>query len=301
MSDQRRHGEIILGAVFVAAVLGFAALKLFYTGVRQTPEGNVGDHKVMLNEFSVQIPQWIRERFPADQRSAVDHLRSLIDEDMLQEIAEADYAQDVAEHLAALKPIWEGGELKELGHWSPKEVLQLIRWSEPEDPNWKPGSTGLRGHKIRAFSCAVLLATPNFEPDKDTLIQMVDSAFLLGSEAQEATAKFLVWRIDALGREEDRPFFAFALAAVAQSIISPLSTSQEQDLSDWVAFEELSERTYLAGYDDSYQTSPWLFGLTYGNMLQGRWQALIRTVKERSGDNPLGRLIAEKGASQAAT
>ena len=250
----------------------------------------------MLKDSPVQMPQWIRERFPAEHLSAVDHLRGLIDEDMLKEIAEADYAQDVAEHLASLKPIWEGGELTALGHWSPKEVLQLIRWSEPEDPDWKPGSTGLRGHKMRAFSCAVLLATPIFEPDKETLIQMVDSVFLLGSEAEEATARFLVWRIDTLEREEDRPFFAFALAAIAQSLIEPLSTSQEQDLAEWVACEESSERAYLAGYDGSYRTSPWLFGLSYSNMLHGRWQALIRTVQERSGDSPLGRMIAEKEA-----
>ncbi len=79
---------------------------------------------------------------------------------MLKEIAEADYAQDVEEHLAALKPVWEGSEFTELHHWFPMVVLDLIRWPEPEDPNWKPGSTGLRGHKMRAFSCAVLLATP---------------------------------------------------------------------------------------------------------------------------------------------
>ena len=150
---------------------------------------------------------------PPDQRSAVDHLRGLIDEGMLKEIAEADYAQDVSGHFSALKPIWEGGELTVLDSWFPMEVLELIRWSEPEDPEWKPGSTGSRGHKMRAFSCAVLLATPNFHPDKETLIQMVDSVFLLGREAQEATARFLVWQLDSLGHEDDRPFFALALAA----------------------------------------------------------------------------------------
>lgn len=160
---------------------------------------------------------------------------------MLKEIAEADYAQDVAEHLAALKPIWEGGELAELDHWFPMEVLELIRWSEPEDSEWKPGSTGSRGHKMRAFSCAILLATPNFEPDKETLIQMVDSVSQLGPEAQEVTARFLVWQLDTLGRKEDRPFFALALAAITQSLEDPVSTSKEQDLTDWVVGEESFE------------------------------------------------------------
>ncbi len=248
----------------------------------------------MIAESPVQMPQWIRERFPPDQRSAVDYLRPLIDEDMLRGIAEADYAQDVAEHLAALKPIWEGGELTELDHWFPMEVLELIRWSEPEDSTWKPGSTGSRGHKMRAYSCAVLLATPNCNPNKETLIQMVDSVSLLGSEAQEATARFLVWRLDALSRDEDRPFFALALAAITHSLDNSLSSSLEQELVDWVIDEESAERTYLAGLRDSYQNSPWMFGLSFNDMRNDRWKTLIRAVQERAGDKPLGRMLTEK-------
>ncbi|RYD85613.1 MAG: hypothetical protein EOP84_01905 [Verrucomicrobiaceae bacterium] len=247
----------------------------------------------MLKESPAQMPQWIRERFPPDQRSAVDYLRSLIDEGMLREIAEADCAQDVAEHVAALKPIWDGDELSELHPWFADEVLRLMRWSEPEDTEWKPGSSGLRGHKMRAFSCAVLLATPNFEPDKETLIQLVDSVFLLGPEAQEATAGFLVWHLDKLGREEDRPFFALALVAIAQSLEDSLSSSMERDLADWVSDEESSERTYLAGFRDSYKTAPWLFGLSFCDMRNNKWERLIRAVRERSGLKPLGHMLTE--------
>ncbi|WP_411846063.1 hypothetical protein AAFN60_21380 [Roseibacillus persicicus] len=247
----------------------------------------------MLKESPVQMPPWIRERYPPEQRSAVDYLRRQIDESMLREIAEADYAQDVSKHLSALKPIWDGCELAELDYWFPKEVLELIRWSEPEFPDWKPGTAGLRGHKLRAFSCAVLLATPNFEPDKETLIQMVDSVALLGHDAQEATARFLVWLLDTLGREEDRPFFALALAAIIQSITESLSTTREQELADWVAGEESFERACLAGFHESYQNSPWMFGLSFSDMRNKRWKALIRTVRERSGEGPFGRMLAE--------
>ncbi len=246
----------------------------------------------MPQESPVQMPQWIRERFPPDQRSAVDHLRDLIDEGMLREIAKADYAYDVEGHFSALKPIWQGGDLTELD-WCPKEVLELIRWSEPEAPAWKPGSTGARGHKMRAFSCAVLLASHNFEPDKETLIQMVDSVSCLGPEAQEATARFLVWRLGTLGGEEDRPFFALALAALIQSLEVSLSTAMEQDLADWVAGEESFERAYLTGLHESYRNAPWMFGLSFSDMCNERWKYLIRAVQERSGSNPLGRMLAE--------
>lgn len=252
---------------------------------------------MMLKESPAQMPQWLRDRFPPDQRSAVDYLRVMINESMLKEIAAADYAHDVEKHLAALKPIWEGNDLTELDHWYPKEVLELIRWSEPEDSDWKPGSIGLRGHKLRAFSCAILLATPNFEPNKETLIQMVDSVIFLGPEAQEASARFLVWRIDTLGREEDRPFFALALAAITQALDETLSASMEQDLTDWVICEESSERTYLAGFDESYRNAPWMFGLSFNDMRNMRWQTLICAVQEKSGDNPLGRMITAKNPS----
>jgi len=267
---------------------------------RYSNNGNA-ELNVMLRVSPVQMPPWIRVRFPPDQRSAVDHLRGLIDESMLMEIAEADYAQDVFGHLSALKPIWEGGELTELDSWFPMEVLELIRWSEPENPEWKPGSTGSRGHKMRAFSCAVLLATPNFEPDKETLIQMIDSVFPLGRDAQEATARFLVWQLDSLGREDDRPFFALALAALIQSLDPSLSIAMEQDLAEWLGEEESSERSYLAGFDESYRDARWMFGLSFSNMRNERWESLIRTVRGISGDNPLGCMIAKKEAQQAAS
>ena len=45
--------------------------------------------------------------------------------------------------------------------WEPREVLELTRWSRPDDPSWRPGSPGLPGHLQRAFACAVLLRWPN--------------------------------------------------------------------------------------------------------------------------------------------
>lgn len=246
----------------------------------------------MLKDFSVLMPSWIQDRFPPDQRAAVDFLRRLIDEDMLKEIAEADYDRDTKEHLSALMPIWKGDDLTEMDSWFPREVLELIRWSEPEVDEWKPGMAGPRGHIIRAFSCAVLLATPNFEPDKETLIQMIDSVFLLGSDAQEATARFLDWRLGLLEHEEDRPFFALGLTAIILSLEEGLSAKEEQDLAEWVASEESSERSYLAGFHESYRSSRWLFGLSFSDMRNGRWEELIRKVKEMSGDNPLGRMLS---------
>lgn len=219
-------------------------------------------------------------------------MRRLIDEDMLMEIAGADYERDSDQHLAALIPIWKGADLTEMDSWFPREVLELIRWSEPEVDEWKPGMEGPRGHIMRAFSCAVLLATPSFEPDKETLIQMIDSMFLLGSDAQEATARFLNWRLGSLEHEEDRPFFALGLAAIILSLEQGLSARQEQDMADWVAGEESSERAYLAGFHESFQTSRWLFGLSFSNMRNNHWENLIRKMIKDSCENPMGRMLS---------
>lgn len=187
---------------------------------------------------TIEIPAWLRQRFAPERSAAVKYFRRLIDKGMLREIAEADYGLEADEHLAALDPIWRGAEFEDLHYWHPMEVLELMRWSEPESPNWKPGSTGNRGHKIRAFCCAVLLAARNHEPEKETLIQMLNSAYSLGDEALDASARFLSARIPELGREDDRPFFVLALAAIAQSLLSDLNIELEEELAAWIDAEE---------------------------------------------------------------
>jgi hypothetical protein len=85
-------------------------------------------------------------------------------------------------------------------HWFPAEVIELIRWSEPEAPNWKPGRTGEFGHCVRAFSCAALLRATR-EPwnygdgigTDSTLIQLILSLGALPVDFTLQAAKFLAW------------------------------------------------------------------------------------------------------------
>jgi len=79
-----------------------------------------------------------------------------IDDDMLAEIASADYGQDQEQHLAALRHLRDTGSFIEPMYWYPCEVLELVRHS-PE------GSIDIQGHWIRAFACAALLRA-NEEP-----------------------------------------------------------------------------------------------------------------------------------------
>jgi hypothetical protein len=235
------------------------------------------------------MPAWLERQYPADQRAAVDYLRERVDLGMLREIAAADYGQDIDKHLDALLPVWEGGEFVALDHWFPMEVLELVRWSAPGglDANM---TMDTRGHLIRAYSCAVLLTTPNYEPEKETLIQMLDSMLLLGGDAPVAMACFLTWRIQSLAYDVDRPFFALALASITLLDGGDVTACKEYDLEQWVVEEEAYERDYLGDYGEDL----WLFGLSHNDMLNARWMALLNRLKQETGHGAMASMLQVK-------
>ena len=240
-----------------------------------------------------KIPTWLTELYPGDQRAAVDYLRPRVDESMLHEIAAADYGQDIDKHMEALLPLWSGGEIVALDTWYPMEVLELTRWSAPGglNPHEVPD---IRGHVIRAYSCAVLLVLPNHEPEKETLIQLLESMLLLGGDAPEVLARFLMWKIPTLEHEDDRPFFALALAAIPLLQDTDVTTYQEYELEQWVVAEETYEREYLSGFSPDYGEAKWLFGLSFNDMRNGRWRALIERLKVRCREGAMGSMLGTK-------
>lgn len=141
-----------------------------------------------------------------------------VDDSMLREIAAADYGEDADEHLSQLLAIKNGTSPAPM-QWEPKEVLELIRWSEPEDPTWTPGSTSHRGHWMRLLSCAVLLRAEaelanecRLNGEDSTVIQLVDSAIKLGDDATNAALQFLSCCMQSSGFGDwDRPYFAVAI------------------------------------------------------------------------------------------
>ncbi|QEG43191.1 hypothetical protein [Roseimaritima ulvae] len=148
-----------------------------------------------------------------------------VDASMLQEIAEADYGQDAEEHLEQLRAI-KRGKIPAPMRWEPREVLELIRWSEPEDSTWAPGASGQRGHWIRLFACAVLLradAEPAnegyFTGQDSTIVMLVDSAIKLGDRTATAALQFLCWRMLAGPLYDwDRSHFAVAILILLVSL-----------------------------------------------------------------------------------
>jgi hypothetical protein len=168
---------------------------------------------------------------------------------MLREIAAADYGMDADPHLAALRAI-KAGDVPAPMNWEPKEVLELIRWSEPEDPTWTPGSVGTRGHWMRLFSCAVLIrsaAEPESEDyflgEDSTIIQLVDSAMKLGHESSVAALQFLYWRTRYRELNKwDKPYFAIAILFLSVH----LGQCDEQMAVSFIATANSGESDLLA-------------------------------------------------------
>ncbi len=156
--------------------------------------------------------------FPASADLLLDVSRRQVDDGMLAEIAAADYGMDGDVHLAELRLIHDQGVIPAPLRWHPGEVLELIRWSNPEDPAHKPGCTGRRGHQMRAFACAALLRAAmgdGREVAEATLAQCLVKRKALGQEMSEAAARFLTWAIPRDAGCEQQWLLAFGLLVVA--------------------------------------------------------------------------------------
>jgi len=140
-------------------------------------------------------------RFVPKSEGLLREISKHINDEMLKEIAAADFGLDQEKQLFALRHVREIGTFPEQMYRFPMEVLELIRWSEPEDPAWKPGRTGEFGHWMRAFSCAAILRAEHEPYDyhfnagsvDSTVIQMVLSLHALPIDLDVQAAKFIAW------------------------------------------------------------------------------------------------------------
>ena len=219
-----------------------------------------------------------------------------VDDAMLREIAEADYGDDFDLHLQVLQHIRDTGEVPAPMQWHPREVLSLIRWSEPDDPTWKPGATGRRGHVMRAFSCTALLraaAEPQnhdlLEGENVTLAQLLASIEVLGKPYDDATLGFLIWHLDRMPLEvEERPFFVLAILYLTLKVRLDFAPAEIGEIIDRLIEEENAVRQTDWAVLPEHDTR-WILGLTFYNQKESYWfavgerlLALSETVDDRS-------------------
>lgn len=237
----------------------------------------------------IPLPPDLARAFPPSPNALLDLLRMRVDDGMLLDIARADYGNDADEHLRAVRVIRDTGAVPVALGWAPQEVLELIRWSEPEDPEWKPGDVGERGHLMRAFACAALLraaAEPGnlLDGENSTLAQLVASTLALGRDAQVAAARFLAWRVPMLNPDEERPFFAFALLFLAVLLRAErLSDQALATAGEWMIAEEAAE-AQAQGDDVPTPEGPWLLRLTFYGLRHSVWRAFARRMLDEAAE-----------------
>jgi hypothetical protein len=188
----------------------------------------------LLNQFEPEPDILLRE------------ISQYVTDEMLEEISLADYGEDAEDHLLALRQVRDSTTFPSKMHWVPMEVLELIRWSEPEDPEWKPGRTGKFGHWMQAFSCAAILRAEH-EPynylynngcTDSTVIQLIFSLRALPVDLSSQALKHLSWlllRIDPEGRDDQVRIYGAGLLWFALQVIPAIPDQTLISLARWVA------------------------------------------------------------------
>ena len=220
-------------------------------------------------------------KLDADDGELLAQLAAQLDDSMLDEIAGADRGDGAAAHRAALLIIRDQLRIPAPLQWEPQEVLELTRWSDPDDPRWRDSDAAARrGHVIRAFCCTALIragADPEnpygFDNEPDTLAQLVASLGVLGAPQQLAGLRFLAWRLARLGVEvEERPFYFLAILILALEVRRDLSPREIADLVAALVVEEEAVRSGGWAFPPA-RSSDWLLGLLHGQR-KDVWRAL---------------------------
>ncbi|MGA7887405.1 MAG: hypothetical protein WCA44_16820 [Acidobacteriaceae bacterium] len=219
------------------------------------------------------------ESLQPDRDQLLSEISKHITDDMLAEIALADYGLDQEQHLAALRRLRDTGTFVKPMHMYPCEVLELTRNSQPDDPEWRPGDTGVCGHWMRAFASAALLraredpwsygADPAFP--SYTLIQLIDSVDTLPVDFDPELVRLLAWMMlhsDLEGRDEQVICYAVGLLWLALNLKTPPSDQHLIELSDWIVRREAEIHDGLPSAFDR-----WLLGIEFDSP-PSRWEDL---------------------------
>jgi hypothetical protein len=198
---------------------------------------------------------------------------------MLREIAAADYGWKADECYILLQPMLKAG-LVATHDYNLREVLELIRWSESEEP---------RGHWMRLFGCTALVrfaATHGdlFASECDTLAQLTASAIELGQPVAQCAASVLARRFLAYpGEYPDGAFLAFAILLLSAHLHrGEGSRAWLKDLATWVENEEARARNALSPWFSSQpHWDDWLTGLTNFSQSEAVWRELAHRILAR--------------------
>jgi len=224
--------------------------------------------------------QDILESLEPNGEQLLSEISKHITDDMLEEIAMADYGQDQEQHLATLRNLRDSGTFAEPMHWYPCKVLELIRNSEPDNSLWKPGSVGIRGHWMRAFASTALLRAlgPPWEYKADaaqpsyTMIKLIYSLRVLPIDLTSAAVRMVAWLMlhsELEGSDEQVIYYGVGLLWLAIHRSPPPPDRDLVDLSEWIVRRESELAKQLPGGFDR-----WLLGILGNNPPPSPWETL---------------------------
>lgn len=232
---------------------------------------------------------------------------------MLREIASEDFGEEVEEHLAAITNQLSNTPSLGLLPGNPREVLELQRWSEPDNVYDRPPE-GRRGHLKRLLACTILLRNIPYIPAKHpsretawaakffvqtsaaTALKLCASALRLGEPFPQLSLDFLLWLSPGISDQSVSPFVAFSILLLTGSD-QRLAPEVKLRALDWLLTQKAEARANL---QRSVVSDRWLFGLNpYEGHAEGyeeRWQSEIRQLVTDTLDasDPTQRRIAEE-------
>lgn len=199
-----------------------------------------------------------------DQDLLLSRVSKHITDEMLAEIAMADYGSDWEQHLASLRLVRDRGVFVQHMHWYPCEVLELVRHS--------------RGHWIGAFTGAALLRAMNepwnysgSEQPSYTLIKLLSSLEELPVDFTPESVRLLSWMMlnSHLEGSDPQPiYFGVALLWLTLRGRVPASDQDLIEMADWIVRHEAElHKNCNCAFDR------WLLGIA-GDPPPSEWERL---------------------------
>lgn len=199
-----------------------------------------------------------------NQELLLSRISTHVTDDMLEEIAQADYGRDCEKHLAPLRLLRDQGVFSQPMHWYPCEVLELVRHS--------------RGHWIGAFANAALLRAMN-EPwnysgsgqPSYTLIRLLSSLEELPIDFTPETVRLVSWMMlnsDLEGRDAQPIYLGVALLWLTLQGAVRASDQDLVEIADWVVRHEAELHT-----NSNWAFDRWLLGIA-GDPPPSEWERL---------------------------
>jgi len=143
-------------------------------------------------QITLQTWQFLKTLSPSEI-PLFNMLCDFMDDEMLMNIAQADYGYEADYCFSALKTIIKSKKMLDKTEFQVKEVLSLTSFSR---------SKTQKDHLIRAFSCSCLLIGNIIDKDFDfggnnenSYIQLVESITMLDKKFHQPAIQFLTWYV----------------------------------------------------------------------------------------------------------